>query len=257
MSGVDFNIAISVLFVGYILGQIPSNLILSRVRPSIYLSLFVALWGIVSTCTAAAQNFTHLVVIRFFLGITESPYFPGALFLLSSWYTKKELALRTSIMYTGSLLSGAFSGLISAGIEQGMNGLGGLASWRWLFILEGEYGRLACADGEAQLPSSLLSRHYGSCQTTQLRESSFKVQLMGSTRWLSDREKAIAVYRLEKDTGVKDEETMTLLQSFKAAVADYKLWMLALIIVTKTTAGAVTQFIPTVVATFGMSKVQT
>lgn len=78
-----------------------------------------------------------------------------------------------------------------------------------------------------------------------------------STRWLSDKEKAIAVYRLERDTGVKDEETMSLLQSFKAAVVDYKLWLLALIIVTKTTAGAVTQFIPTVVATFGMSKVQT
>jgi hypothetical protein len=67
----------------------------------------------------------------------------------------------------------------------------------------------------------------------------------------------MAVYRLEKDTGVKDEETMTLFASFKAAVADYKLWLLALIIITKTTAGAVTQFIPTVVATFGMSRVQT
>ena len=89
MVGNQFNIAVSVLFVGYILGQIPSNLILSRVRPSIYLSLFVALWGAVSTCTAAATDFKHLVVIRFFLGLTEAPYFPGALFLLSAWYTKK------------------------------------------------------------------------------------------------------------------------------------------------------------------------
>lgn len=71
MEGNQFNIAVSVLFVGYILGQIPSNLILSRVRPSLYLSLFVALWGAVSTCTAAADNFNHLVVLRFFLGVTE------------------------------------------------------------------------------------------------------------------------------------------------------------------------------------------
>lgn len=68
MTGTDFNVAISVLFVGYILGQIPSNLILSRVRPSLYLAGFVALWGAVSTATAASQNFTHLVVTRFFLG---------------------------------------------------------------------------------------------------------------------------------------------------------------------------------------------
>jgi hypothetical protein len=67
----------------------------------------------------------------------------------------------------------------------------------------------------------------------------------------------MAVYRLEKDTGIKDEETLSLFGSFKAAVADYKLWLLALIIITKTTAGAVTQFIPTVVATFGMSRVHT
>lgn len=78
-----------------------------------------------------------------------------------------------------------------------------------------------------------------------------------TTRWLSEKEKALAILRLERDTGVRDEETMTLVQSFLAAAKDYKLWLLAVIIVTKTTAGAVTQFIPTVVNTFGKSKVQT
>lgn len=97
--GTQFNTAISILFVGYILGQIPSNMILSRVRPSLYLSGFVALWGAVSTCTAAADNFVHLVVIRFFLGVTESPYFPGALFLLSAWYTKKVGSLDLTFLF--------------------------------------------------------------------------------------------------------------------------------------------------------------
>lgn len=83
------------------------------------------------------------------------------------------------------------------------------------------------------------------------------VLISPSTKWLNDKEKAIAIYRLEKDTGVKDDDTMTLFQSFKTAVVDYKLWLLAMIIVTKTTAGAVTQFIPTVVNTFGMNKVTT
>ncbi|KAI5449816.1 hypothetical protein NCC49_004028 [Naganishia albida] len=232
--GTQFNTAISILFVGYILGQVPSNLILSRVRPSLYLSGFVALWGAVSMSTALADNYTHLIVIRFFLGVTESPYFPGALFLLSSWYPKKELAFRTSILYTGSLLSGAFSGLISAGVQQGMDGLAGLASWKWLFILEGGITILAALVSMFILPD-----------------------YPATTRWLSLREKAISVYRLEKDTGVRDEETMSLFQSFRAAATDYKLYVLALVIITKTTAGAVTQFIPTVVATFGMSKVNT
>ncbi|WVW85913.1 hypothetical protein I302_107951 [Kwoniella bestiolae CBS 10118] len=234
LKGDQFNIAISILFAGYILGQIPSNMILSKVRPSIYLSAWVALWGAVSATTAAADNFTHLLVIRFFLGVTESPYFPGALFLLSSWYTKKELAFRTSILYTGSLLSGAFSGLISAGIQKGLNGVSGLSSWRWLFILEGVVTVAAAVFSAFILPD-----------------------YPATTKWLSSREKAIAVYRLEQDAGVRDEETMTLFQSFKAAAVDYKLYLLAIIIITKTTAGAVTQFIPTVVATFGMSKVNT
>lgn len=96
--------AISVLFVGYILGQLPANLILSRSRPSLFLAGFVALWGAVSATTAAADTYSHLIVIRFFLGFVESPYFPGSLFLLSSWYTKREVALRTA------LVSSAFAG---------------------------------------------------------------------------------------------------------------------------------------------------
>lgn len=187
-----------------------------------------------STCTAAADNFSHLVVIRFFLGITESPYFPGALFLLSSWYTKKELAFRTSILYTASLLSGAFGGLIAAGVQSGMDGVKGLASWRWLFIIEGAITIFVALIAAFVLPD-----------------------YPATTRWLSDKEKAMAVGRLQRDTGVLDEETMTLWQSFVAAATDYKLWILALLIITKTTAGAVTQFIPTVVNTFGMDKVLT
>jgi len=98
MKGTNFNTAISILFVGYILGQVPSNLVLTRVRPSLYIPGFACLWGAVSACTAAADSYPHLVVIRFFLGITEAPFFPGILFFLSSWYTKKELALRVSIV---------------------------------------------------------------------------------------------------------------------------------------------------------------
>lgn len=68
MHGTDFNLATSIFFVGYLLMQLPSNIIITRVRPSIYLASAVVLWGVVSTCNAAANNFTHLVVIRFFLG---------------------------------------------------------------------------------------------------------------------------------------------------------------------------------------------
>ncbi|WOO79139.1 putative transporter [Vanrija pseudolonga] len=234
LKGNNFNTAISVLFCGYIIGQLPSNLVLSRVRPSVYLSVMCVLWGIVSAATAAANNFGHLVVVRFFLGVLESPFFPGALFLLSSWYTKKELALRTSILYCGSYLSGAFAGLIAAGVQKGLKGKRGLTSWQWLFILEGSITVLAGLVAVFILPD-----------------------YPATTRWLTDREKALAAYRLERDTGMLDKETMPLRQAVKAAVKDYKLWMFALIYATMATAGGYSPFVPTVVNTFGLSPIKT
>lgn len=94
-------------------------------------------WGTVSTCTAAAQSYGGLLACRFVLGVVEAAYFPGCLFYLSIWYTREELVLRTALLYSGSLMSGAFAGLISAGITENMDGLHGLRAWRWLFIIEG------------------------------------------------------------------------------------------------------------------------
>ena len=57
--------------------QLPSNMLLTRVRPSLYLSLWVCVWSVLSACTAAARKFDHLIAIRFLLGIAEAPFFPG------------------------------------------------------------------------------------------------------------------------------------------------------------------------------------
>lgn len=90
----------------------------------------MALWGVVSASTAAVKNFEGLVVCRFFLGFLEAPFFPGALFLLSSWYTPQELATRTAVMYCDSLLSSAFGGLVGAGVQYGLDGVHGLHPWQ-------------------------------------------------------------------------------------------------------------------------------
>lgn len=101
-------------------------MILTRVRPSLYISVWVLVWSVVSASTAAARNYSRLIVIRFFLGIVEAPFFPGALFLLSSWYPRRQLALGTAILYSGLILATAFSGLIAAGIFEGLDGVRGI-----------------------------------------------------------------------------------------------------------------------------------
>ena len=67
----------------------------------------------------------------------EAPFFPGVLFYLSKWYTKKEMNLRMSIFYSSALIAGAFGNLIAAGILNGMDGRLGMSAWRWLYIIEG------------------------------------------------------------------------------------------------------------------------
>jgi hypothetical protein len=135
MTGTDFNLATSIFFVGYLLMQLPSNLLLTKVRPSIYLAMSCCLWGVVSTCNAGAKKFTHLIVIRFFLGFVEAPFFPGAIFLMSSWYTRAELTRRISWFYSGNALANMFGGLLGAAILGDLEGKLGIAGWRWLFII--------------------------------------------------------------------------------------------------------------------------
>ncbi|KFA71108.1 hypothetical protein S40288_04492 [Stachybotrys chartarum IBT 40288] len=124
--GVQYNTAISILFVGYLLMQIPSNMLMTRTRPSVYLSCCMIAWAAVSGATASVHNYKGLVACRFFLGFVEAPFYPGALYLLSIYYTRKELATRISILYTGQVVSTGCSGLIAAATFSTLDGT------RWL-----------------------------------------------------------------------------------------------------------------------------
>ena len=93
-------------------------------------------WAIISGLTAVVHSYTGIILSRFFLGIVEAPYYPGALYMLSTFYTRKELATRISVLYSGNILASAFAGLIAAGVYE-MDGIASIKGWRWLFILQG------------------------------------------------------------------------------------------------------------------------
>jgi MFS family permease len=113
--------------------QIPSNMLMStqKVRPSIYMCICMMAWAVVSACTALTHNYTGLVVVRFFLGIAEAPYYPGALYLLSLFYTRKEIATRISILYSGNIFATSFSGLIAEATFASLDNVHGLQGWKW------------------------------------------------------------------------------------------------------------------------------
>lgn len=127
----------SLFFVPYILLEIPSNILLKRfARPSVYLGILVTSWGVIMTLHGVVNNFAGLLVVRLILGVFEAGFYPGAVYLCTFWYMPRQLATRIAYFYCTSALSGAFSGLLAAGIAK-MDGVGGYEGWRWIFILEG------------------------------------------------------------------------------------------------------------------------
>ncbi|KJY00553.1 major facilitator superfamily transporter like protein [Zymoseptoria brevis] len=137
MEGNDYNIALMVFFVPYVLCEVPSNMLLSKFsKPSTYIGILVLCWGLVMTFSGLTKSFAGLCVTRFLIGFFEAGFFPGAMWLVSQWYPPQKTQTRMACFYLSSALSGSFSGLLAAGIAQ-MDGVGGLKGWRWIFILEG------------------------------------------------------------------------------------------------------------------------
>jgi MFS family permease len=116
--------------------ELPSNLVLKKISPRIWLPSLTVAWGIITMCLGFVRSFGSFAAVRALLGIAEGGLFPGIVLYLSSMYTRGELALRIGIFYTAASLSGAFGGLLARGLSA-IGPRGGLEGWRWIFIVEG------------------------------------------------------------------------------------------------------------------------
>ncbi|KAG0288679.1 hypothetical protein BGZ98_004173 [Dissophora globulifera] len=100
-----YNLALSIFFAGYVLGEIPANLMLKKIGPRRWIPMVMFSWGVVSMCMSAVKDGTGLIVARFFLGLAES--------IISLWYRRCEQALRIGIFFSAATVAGAFGGLLS------------------------------------------------------------------------------------------------------------------------------------------------
>ncbi|KIW19616.1 hypothetical protein PV08_00189 [Exophiala spinifera] len=132
----EYNVVISLYWIPYILAQIPSNILMKLIPPPIYLSTITALFGIVTVCQGFVHSYGSLVVCRCLLGLFEAGISPGSVYLLTMYYPRWELQKRFAIIWTNGFVAGASSGLLAFALAK-MDGLGGLAGWRWIFIVEG------------------------------------------------------------------------------------------------------------------------
>ncbi|KAF2119655.1 major facilitator superfamily domain-containing protein [Lophiotrema nucula] len=132
----QYNTAVTLFFVPYTLLEVPSNIVLKMMRPSHWIAILMFSWGLVMTLMCLINSYSGLLAARWFLGVTESGFFPAATFLLTLWYRRYEVQRRMAVFYVAASLSGAFSGLLAYGI-QSLDGRSGLSGWQWIFLIEG------------------------------------------------------------------------------------------------------------------------
>ncbi|CRG86568.1 putative transporter C1683,12 [Talaromyces islandicus] len=232
MSTQQFATAISILFAGYIPFQIPSNLIMTKIsRPGFYICSAATIWGCVSGCTAAVKSYHGLLAIRVMLGATEAVFFPGVIYLMSAWYTKNELGKRLAALFIFQMLGSAFGGFVAAACLT-LDGRYGIAGWRWLFIVEGTT-TVGCG-----LLSAMLMPEYPH-----------------KARLLKPIERDYAVWRLEVEAGAGEaHEESTILNGFRLAILDPKIWALVWCMGMSQAMGGTTNFFPSIVETLGYSR---
>lgn len=136
LQGDQYQTAVSILFVTYVLSELPSNLVIKKLRPSRWIAFISTAWGIVATLTGVVQSYGGLIACRLILGALEGGLFPGLTIYLTLFYTRSELALRVGYLFVSAAIAGSLGGLLAYGIGH-MDGIAGESGWRWILILEG------------------------------------------------------------------------------------------------------------------------
>lgn len=136
ISAQQYSNANSLVYAAYLPTMLPGLWILKTFRrPRFYMGSMIMAWSIASLCHMFVNNYAHLVVVRVLLGFFEGPYFSCMSFICTDYYLPQEFSRRVSFFFVASALSGAFGGLIATGITKIHSG--SLASWRYLYMIEG------------------------------------------------------------------------------------------------------------------------
>ena len=134
--GSVYGLGAGLFFIGYFIFEVPSNLILQRVGARVWIARIMIVWGIVCIAMMFMKSTTIFYVMRFLLGAAEAGFFPGVILYLTYWYPARERARTIALFATGGVVAGIVGSPLSGAIL-GLNGVGGLAGWQWLFLLEG------------------------------------------------------------------------------------------------------------------------
>jgi MFS family permease len=232
--GNKYNTALVIFFVPYILLEIPSNILLKKLKPRVWLSICMFGFGMVTMLQGFVQNYAGLLATRFFLGVFETGMFPGAFYLIGMWYRRHEAQRRYSFFFSSTTLAGAFGGLLASAIGK-MDGMRGYQGWRWIFILEGLLTVVVSFFFYFLLPN-----------------------FPEEVKWLREDERAFVKARLQLDQGASAAERPIKGRDVVNVFKDFKIWLGGLmyfgLIVP---AYGYAYFSPGIIQSYGYSRIQT
>ncbi|ERT01302.1 hypothetical protein HMPREF1624_02545 [Sporothrix schenckii ATCC 58251] len=187
--GNQLNYANAIWSAAYVFGQVPSNLLLTRVNVPLYVAFLEFAWSAFTFAHAGVHNVNQLYCFRFFVGLFEAGHFPAVMYIASSYYKPHELARRNSLIQVFTSVGPLFSGFLMAAVYTGLDGVNGLAGWRWMYIVCGAIS-VPCALWTAvampQLPSRAKANWVFTEKEAQLaraRMPTEKKPLTGLFKW--------------------------------------------------------------------------
>ena len=231
LTATAFGTGAGLFFLGYVLCEVPSNLILARVGARIWIARIMITWGIVSACTAFVWNRESFYAVRVLLGAAEAGFFPGMLFYCTLWFPTAYRARIYSLVQIAVPISSVIGAPLSSIILTGLDGAAGLKGWQWLFIIEA-------------LPAFIMGFVVWFAMPSRPQEAKF----------LSAAEQTTLIGMLEQERLTRERaETFSVRQ----AMTDGRVWAMCLValgLVIGTTGAAI--WMPQMVRTFGLSTLQ-
>lgn len=223
-----FGLAAGIFYLGYVLLEVPSNLLLEKIGVRKTLLRIMVLWGACATALAFISEAWHFYLLRFLLGAAEAGFFPGILYYLTLWTPARRRARLTAMFVSSMGITGLIGGPLSGWIMSSLTGVWGIAGWRWLFIAEG-----------------ILPVIFGIVAYFYLDDAP------AEARWLEDDEKAVILADLSAEENAQQGHSHHSFAAALRAPQFYYLVGLATAVIASTS--GVFFWLPTIIARSGVT----
>lgn len=192
-----YGLGAGLFFIGYLIFEVPSNLIMHRVGARFWIARIMVTWGILSALTAVIATPWQFYVLRFFLGAVEAGFYPGVILYLTYWFPNHRRAKMTACFQAGIPIAGLIGSPLSAWMMQHFHGASGYAGWQWVFVLEA-------------LPTIPLAVAVFFILTNRVQDA----------KWLTSEQRELITRELDADNNAREH------LSFVAILRDNRMWRL-------------------------------